>query len=194
MNKISKEKKQQIIAVLIAAVVLTGCLWFFVIQGQTDRIKDRTGQIEATEKKIKDATELKGKATAVESDLAAKRKELDVIEDTMASGDLYSWVIFTINNFRKAHRVEVRNFSREDVTVVGVLPEFPYKAAKYTITGTAYYHDLGRFIAEFENEFPYFHIRNIDMAPTDASSEEEQRLGFRMEIVALIKPVPGTGK
>lgn len=194
MNKISKEKKQQIIAILIGSVVLVGCLWYFVIGGQRESIAARMREIDDTDKKIDAAQKLKAKKDKAETDLEAANKRLGTIEDGMASGDLYSWVILTMNKFRSGpppHKVDIRNFSREEIIKVGILPDFPYQGAKYVMTGTAHYHDLGKFIAEFENTFPYFHIRNVDMGPTDGgSSEDAEKLGFRMEIVALIKPTP----
>ena len=37
---------------------------------------------------------------------------------------------------------------------VNLLPNFPYKQATLTVAGTAHFHDLGRFLADFENQIP----------------------------------------
>ena len=39
--------------------------------------------------------------------------------------------------------------SPRDPGEVDIMPKFPYQQLKVTVTGTAYYHDLGEFIAEF---------------------------------------------
>jgi hypothetical protein len=127
--------------------------------------------------------------------LTAARQGLKAIEDEMASGDLYSWIIVTVNKFRAAHRVEIPQFSREQVREVNVIPGFPYKGATFTVRGTAYYHDLGKFIADFENAFPsrplvelgngagwLFRVRRT------SNPEEQEKLSFKMDIVTLIKP------
>ncbi|MCF7707890.1 MAG: hypothetical protein K9N52_03205 [Verrucomicrobia bacterium] len=64
----------------------------------------------------------------------------------------------------------------------------------FTIRGNAFYHDLGRFIADFENTFRFMRIENLSITPgggTETSSQGE-RLSFTMDIAALVKPVPTT--
>jgi hypothetical protein len=138
----------------------------------------------------------KEKQIQAELDLAGQG--LKTIEDEMASGDLYSWLIVTLNKFRipYTNTVEIPNFSRETVAEVLLLPSFPYKAATFTIRGTAYYHDLGSFVADFENTFLHIRLLNLEMEPLGlpnsgavrASPDEEEKLSFKMEIVTLIKP------
>ena len=73
-----------------------------------------------------------------------------------------------------------------------MIPEFPYKAATYRVGGTAYYHDLGKFLAEFENYFPYMRVLNLDLGPEEGTAagtgEEREKLVFSFEVAALVKP------
>ena len=52
--------------------------------------------------------------------------------------------------------------------------------------------DFGKFVADFENAFPYMRIQNIELDPNPSSSanpsNEPEKLGFKMEIVALVNP------
>jgi hypothetical protein len=77
-------------------------------------------------------------------------------------------------------------------TEVGALPRFPYKAALFNVRGTAYFHDLGKFLADFENSFPYIRVQNLELEPAASSSAtstgDAEKLAFRMEIVTLINP------
>ena len=59
---------------------------------------------------------------------------------------------------------------------------------KVNINGTAYYHDLGKFIADFENNFPHIRIVNLTIEPASAGEPGNEKLSFRMDIVALVKP------
>ena len=109
----------------------------------------------------------------------------------MASGDLYSWVILTMNKFRAGHRVEIPQFSREQIRDVDLIPGFPYKSATFTVRGTAYYHDLGKFVADFENTYPYIRLVNLELDPVAASAssgakavanpEDQEKISFKME-------------
>jgi hypothetical protein len=99
----------------------------------------------------------------------------------------------TMNRFRADRKVDIPQFSREVTTEIGVFPKFPYKAALFNVRGTAHFHDLGKFIADFENTYPYLRVQNLDLEPaaqTAATSAptEPEKLSFKMEIVALINP------
>ena len=113
----------------------------------------------------------------------------------MATGDLYSWVILTVNKFRSRYKVEIPQFSREQVTDVNMIPGFPYRSATFTLRGTAFYHDLGKFVADFENAFPFIRLANFELEPvglppagSQANPEEQERLSFRLDLITLIKP------
>jgi hypothetical protein len=72
-----------------------------------------------------------------------------------------------------------------------MFPKFPYKAAAFNVRGSAYYHDLGQFLADFENSFPYARIQNLEIEPGAVSASgtaETEKLSFRLEIVTLINP------
>ena len=68
----------------------------------------------------------------------------------------------------------------------------------FNVRGTAYYHDFGRFVADFENTYPYMRIQNIDLEPAGASAststgpagnaEDGERLAFKMEVITLVNP------
>jgi hypothetical protein len=75
------------------------------------------------------------------------------------------------------------------ISDVDLLPKFPYKQLKVSVTGTAYYHDLGKFIADFENTFPHIRITNLTVDTGGATAEGGEKLAFRMEVVALVKPM-----
>jgi len=110
----------------------------------------------------------------------------------MASGDMYAWVIQTVGRFGAERRVDIPQFSREVTTDVGILPKFPYKAAIFNVRGNAYFHDLGQFLADFENSFPYARVQNLELEPGASSAAsgttDPEKLAFRLEIVTLINP------
>jgi hypothetical protein len=81
---------------------------------------------------------------------------------------------------------------------VDLLPHFPYKQLKITVSGTAFYHDLGKFIADFENAFPHMRVVNLALEPatggnspasatSGASPGVNEKLSFKMDIVTLVK-------
>ncbi len=197
MNKLSKEKQQQLIAVAAAAVVVIGLIYFFVIRAQGKSQAGKRAEIETFQKNVADAEALKKKMPTIQADLEASLKKLDEQEKSMATGDLYSWVILKVNDFVKSrgHKVEIPIFGREERTHIGIFGEFPYEAVKYSLKGSGYYHDLGKFLADFENTFPYARVQNLDIMTEGGvgPGAENEKLAFKFDLVVTLKPKE-TGK
>ena len=129
-------------------------------------------------------------ADLVETQLATNSERLQDLEQGMASGDLYSWAINSIRQFKNPYRVDIPQFSQIDGPKdTSVLAKFPYQQATITIGGTALFEDFGRFLADFENAFPYVRVQGLSLepAPSETGSGAD-KLQFRMDIVALVRP------
>ena len=195
MNKLTKEKRDRIIAVaLVTGVIVTG-LWFGLLRSQQTALGERRQSALKAQEKVINAKRRVEKEKQVEAELGDVKLELKQIEDSMAAGDLYSWVILTVNKFRTSYRVEIPQFSREQVTDVNLIPGFPYRSATFTLRGTAFYHDLGKFVADLENAYPFIRLANLELEPvatpppgTIVNTDEQERLSFRFDLIALIKP------
>ena len=92
-------------------------------------------------------------------------------ERDMASGDPAQWIYNTIRNFKEHYKVDVSVNSQLSMGEVDLLPHFPYKQLKVTVGGKAYYHDLGKFIADFENTFPHARITNLTLEPAGGTGD-----------------------
>ena len=193
IKNLSKEKRDQLILVVITTVALVVGIYLGLVKMQRRSLEKIARETAEQQTKVGNADRLVKTRAEVEKTLETNLEKLKTIEQDMASGDMYSWVIMTINRFRADRKIDIPQFSREVTTEVNVLPKFPYKAALFNIRGTAHFHDLGKFIADFENTFPYIRIQNIDMesaGQTAASGApaESEKISFKMELVALINP------
>ena len=192
MKNLSKEKRDRLLLVCIGTVIAAVALWYLVIQTQNKAITKMKAQSLEQKAKVENAERLVSSTADLQKKLDNSAQDLKAIEDTMASGDMYSWIILTINKFRADRKVEIPQFSREVPTEVGVLPKFPYRAALFNVRGTAYFHDFGKFIADFENAFPYIRVQNVELEPlasgTQTTPADAEKLAFKMEIVTLVNP------
>ena len=112
------------------------------------------------------------------------------MEEDLASGDLYAWLFSTIRNFKVAYKVDLPQFgSVSSPTEMTLLPSFPYKQASLTVAGTAHFHDFGKFLSDFENQFPHMRVTNLrlDAIPGGGAHEDAENVSFTMEIVTLVK-------
>jgi len=189
-TKLTKNKRNQIIGLIVVTVLILGTLGFVLIKNQYDNIKLLTKKKEEAEAKLlvmKSALESGERVEAAlnEATLALTEKEL-----TMAAGDLYSWSINTMKRFKANYKVEIPQFGPiSPPTAMNLLPRFPYKQASFNVSGKAYYHDFGRFITDFENQFPYMRVVNLNLEPDPSpAAGDREKLLFKLDVVTLVKP------
>ena len=190
MNRLSLEKRNQLIAAVAVIAVLLFGLWFGLIRNQQQKLSALAEQRDEAERKASRMQAAIKNASQVEADLGEASAKVQKMEAGMATGDLYAWVINMIKDFKQPYKVEIPQFSQIDgPRDVTLLAKFPYKQATLAVGGTALFPDLGRFLADFENQFPYFRIQNLIIEPaTGLNPGDREKLSFRMEIVVLVKP------
>lgn len=193
MKKLSKEKRDRLILVCLGTGAILAGLYFGLISTQRKSLESVAKRRVEQEAKLNNGQRLSSSVPQIQKNLEVVHSKLKAIEATMPAGDMYSWVILTVNTFKENYKVEIPQFSREVSAEVGMYGKFPYRAAIFNLRGTAHFHDLGRFVADFENAFPYMRIQNIELDPSSASNSslqnDEEKLAFKMEIVTLVNPV-----
>lgn len=189
LSKLSKEKKTNLILVVVITLAALGGLGFGLIGYQYDNLTRLANRKATATRKLQQMEDAVKNSARIESDLAEAKQTLAQLEtDLGPPGDLYSWLISTVRTFKAPYKVEIPQFSQiGPITEMTLLPSFPYKQASMTVAGKAHFHDLGRFLADFENRFPHFRIVNLGL-DVDSSPQEPEMLAFRMDIVTLVKP------
>jgi hypothetical protein len=186
MKWLPKERRNLFIVVVLITAVVLALVWFGLIGSQkanllqiADNRRTAGDKLEKMETDIRNASLISDQLTNVT--LALSRAEGD-----MASGDLYSWTYGTMRLFKQQYKeVEIPQIGPPVVGDVDLLPSFPYKQIRFSVNGTAFYWDLGKFLADFENTFPHARVVNLVIAPVTGDSE---KLSFTMDIIALVKP------
>jgi Tfp pilus assembly protein PilO len=189
MKRLPPEKRNKLILVVVATLTLIGLVYFLLIGPQNDQNRDLASKtngelanLQTMQKALKQTD-----ATAV------KAGEISVLlnhaEEDMATGDVFAWTYDTIRQFKVNRHVEITTIGQPaPADLVDVLPNFPYKQIKFEIIGNGYYHDIGKFAAELENKFPHVRIVNLTIDAATASDAPTEKLAFRMQIAALVKP------
>jgi hypothetical protein len=185
MKWLPKDRRNPFIIAVVSTVVVLAIVYFGMIRSQNatlsklaDGRRSAAAKLQSMESTIKNkdltATQLSETAAAL------TRAEAD-----MASGDLYAWTYSSLRNFKQPYKVEIPEIGHPDTGDVDLFSTFPYKQIRFNLMGTAYYHDLGKFIADFENTFPHARVENLAIDPIIGQGE---KLSFRMQIVELVKP------
>lgn len=189
-SKLPKEKRNHLVLVVIGTLAILAAIGFGLIKVQYEALGQAASKQEAARAKLKDMEDAVKRAGLVESVCNQASQLLDEKEATMAKDDLYSWMYNTIRRFQKGYgKVEIPQLSPiSPPAAVNLLPDMPYKQATMQIGGTAYYHDLGQFIADFENTFPMMRVANLTVEFSQNSVQtEREKLAFKMDLVTLVK-------
>ena len=189
MNRLPTDKRDKIILLAAGTVAVMVGLWFLLISPLRVRLAALEKEAEDSRHQVSRGQSMLAATQQVVAELQSASNRLAMAEGAMGSGDLYAWMIQTLNQFKTTYHVDIPPISREIPCEVGVFPQFPYKAAAFLVRGTAYYHDFGKFLADFENSFPYMRVQNLELEPlATQKNEESERLQFKMELLTLIKP------
>jgi hypothetical protein len=188
MNKLPKEKRDRLILVMVSTVTLLALIYFGLIRPQNGNISKIKNDTATARDQLLSIEEAIKRSDATTTELIDISDTLSHAEDDMVSGDPYAWTYDTIRHFKVPYKVDIPTVGQPSAEDVDLLADFPYKQLKFDISGTAYYHDLGKFISDFENTFPHIRIVNLALEPSGGSGEDSEKLTFRMDIIALIKP------
>jgi len=187
-RKLPKEKRNHLILVVIGTLAVLNALGFGLIKKQYDGLGQVAMKQESARAKLKEMEEAVKREELVDSVCKQASQLLQEKESSMATDDLYSWMYNSVRRFQKGYKVEIPQLSPMSPPVaVNLLPDVPYKQATMQIGGTAYYHDLGQFIADFENEFPLTRVANLTIEFAQGAQGDREKLAFKMDLITLIK-------
>jgi hypothetical protein len=204
MNKLSKEKRDKLILVCIGIVAVVAGLYTYVLGGQKEKLANIQNQIAGTQGKLAKAQQALRAADTIEATLTENRALVEARQEKMApQGQYYYWFLKLVDQFRKDENLDngfIVDITMPEFVDAGLLPKFPYKAAAFGLRVNGQFHDIGRFVANLENSFPYFRVQQVHLQPNAvatpvtplgnaiAAPEPQTKLVAEIKIVTLIKP------
>src|SRR5437899_9914341 len=106
MKRLSKEKLNNLIMVVLVTMGLLGGLGFLIRQ-LYDQLQDITNQTAEANKTLARMKLAIQQGDDTENKVAEVSKSLTALEADMAFGDLYSWGLDLLRRFRADYKVEV---------------------------------------------------------------------------------------
>ena len=185
MKWLPKEKQNPFILVVVITAAILMLICFGLLRSQSSILARVVTSRKAAEVQLQGIEKTVKNADSTTNDLATVTAALSRAEEDMASGDHYSWAYNTLRTFKQQYKAEIPEIGQPTEGEVDLLPSFPYRQIRFIVSGKGYYHDLGKFAADFENNFPHVRLANLTIEP---AASEGEKLSFRMEIIALIKP------
>jgi Tfp pilus assembly protein PilO len=189
MKRLPPAKRNQLIGVLVATAALICGVYFLLINPQNTKNGKLALQIKSESDRLQQYKEIIKKKEETTVALAALNEQLERAEEDVANGDLYVWAYETLRHFKAGYsKVEIPTQGQPTQGDCDLIAGFPYRQIRFSLSGTSYYHDLGKFVSDFENKFPHCRVVNISVDPAGASPGGAEKLNFHMDIVALAKP------
>jgi len=188
MKRLPPDKRNKLILVIMGTLASISLVYFFLIAPQKEenhKMAVETGtdqaRLQLIKTTIKQATATTGKAGEI-------AVQLTHAEEDAATGDVFAWTYDTIRQFKINRHVEITSIGQPTPSDVDIIPSFPYKQIRFQIMGNGYYHDIGKFAADLENKFPHMRIVTMSIDTSSGPDALGEKLSFRMEIAALVKP------
>lgn len=190
MSSLDPTKRKQLIGLAIGVVCFVALTWYLLIRQQYDKLQVQQKKIAEVQGEIDKAKHKNRMLDQFEGEFKASQGELQRLEDRMASGDVYRWMLHVFEELQTSNRVSALNIDPPREGVSEIPPQVAYRTATFSVSGIAYYHDFGVFLAALENNLPFLRLQRLDLKRAsfvDTGSEEKEQLSFTMELLTLAK-------
>lgn len=192
MNSWSPETRNRVIVLALGTMGVLALMWFLLIGTLQTRLGNQKEKVRLVQHQLANTRERIERAEKFDEEVARSSLVLSGFENQMAQGDQYRWVLGWLRGFEARHKITVSSPPPPQEMELDVPPKVPYKAVKYSISGTARYHDFGAFLADVENSSPFIRFNSLSLAATASGVENiasSDRLAFQLDFVTLLKPL-----
>jgi Tfp pilus assembly protein PilO len=191
MNKLAAQKRNRLAWLALGTTVVISLYWFLIIQKQEEWVIEEIARVEQARQKFAIGQRNAAKLPQYQIDLENNRNRLASIEETMPSGDVYRWLIRNFLALQAQEGLDIIDVDPPRISETTILPKVPYQQAEFVVTGRGYFHDIGRFIMNLENNMIHMRLLGLELEPAhsgDSNPEDAEKLIFKMQVSVLVKP------
>ncbi|HIG27948.1 MAG TPA: hypothetical protein EYQ50_09175 [Verrucomicrobiales bacterium] len=169
-----EKKKQCLIVAGIGLGILFG-LYMVIYKSQDAKVKQLDVQLEKkkTAKERAEVNYLGKKESSNKTALEEAGKRLAEREKDFPPDNRNRWGVWLQGQLNtiitdKGLKLSLKTVSSQPREgVVGMIAEFPYRQATFKVEMSGYYHDFGKFLAEFEGKYDTMRINGLDVKALD---------------------------
>jgi hypothetical protein len=190
MIKLERVQKERLVFTIVMTLLLSVILYQMVIVPAKDVLDVRSGLLSDWQQAQRGGKSQSQILAGLNNDFDDATTRIRESEISIATGDPYRWLMKTLPNFYEADPVDLLNYEPPLINEWQIHPKVPYRAVTFTVSGTAYYQDLGRLLVALENSHPYVRIKRLDLEPkhsAEPGANEDEKLTFRLEFVSMLK-------
>lgn len=186
MNRLSPAKRNELILVILGTLALLAVVYLLLIQPEQREITRKGQEIKDCHKQLEDMKIAITKQAETTAQFVDCSNRLAQAESDIAVGDTVAWTYDTIRQFKSKYHLDIPGLGQPSSGDVDLIPGMTYRQMRVPLSGTGFYHDLGKFAADFENTFPHMRLVNLTLDPSPGPNAPD-RLAFHFEVIALVK-------
>jgi hypothetical protein len=193
MSRRTRASRQRVVQAVALSLSVLGVIYGLLVHPQQAELRESRREMADLALEADRARGATLMAEMARMDMNAASNKLALIESSMASGDVYLWTVKAFEKYQRMHDIRFNAIDRPEIVKTGSLPAVPYQTARVVVSGHATYHQFGRFLADFENAYPFARLEDLELtAPlfNRTHDEESERLQFILRVALLIKPLP----
>jgi hypothetical protein len=196
MSKMTKDKRDKMLLTAILALGTCACLYYLVITDMKDKITELEGKIGDVNKDIRTSERYFKNRESYQTEMEKTRALMEKRqEDMLKEGEDNYRVLNLFNKRIPDYDLWIAEFKQPQPETSTVLPKFPFKSVSLTVALLGTYQNLGRFLADFENDFPYMRVQLVQIAPYAGDSRaapepgaaDSGRLRLEFKLFVLIR-------
>lgn len=192
MKKLSKDKRDSLILTSIGTLFFCVFALQFFVAGQQKKISSYRSELGSIGKKDSKLNRLISREALITRDYEQSLSRLKLLEEYMAIGDPFSWIISRKEKFDRDHNEVKTSVRAGRIDQHPIFPDFQYEVIRFKIVGTAPFHEIGKYVSGLENSNPLFRIENLTMnekngIPPVTSDAYNEVLDFSFDLLLMIK-------
>jgi hypothetical protein len=189
MNSWSPERQRRLALLVVGTLVALALVWFGLISTLQAALKAKQTRIDSAQAQLNLTTRSAELADQYRQEVDAANLRLESLEGQMAHGDIYRWVVNRGADLQDQHDIYLSAPPPPRLIEVEAPPAVAYPAALYSLSGYGYFHNVGTFLADFENSSPFIRMKSFTIqatAPGLVGTREAEKLSFQMDFVTLV--------
>jgi hypothetical protein len=189
IEQLTPKQKQSLTMTAVVTLVVVIGLYVGVIQVQKSTKNSNLKKIEEITKSLDDAKRQEKQSPALEDEVKKTTTKLNnIVAEFVPESEPNPWATRVLGAFMNSRNLENVSLASVIIQPSSLFPDFPYQEALIKTSFKTYYHTLGRFLANFENSYPYFRVQNLDISPIvgAVNREDLEKLSVKIDIIALI--------
>ena len=196
MNKLSKDKRDKLILTCIAVVAVVSVIYFFVLSDMKDEQATLNTKLISARDKIDKAERVIKRQAFFDQEMAQLRSTLSSRQAQMPRpGEDHVWFLKIMEDRRGAYNLDISEIRNPEPWEPGILPNFPFRGVSFNVTLVGGYTDFGRFLADFENAYPFMRVQMMSIIPdmqpgplgSTQATQASNKLRFNFRVVSLIR-------